>query len=154
MSADQRKKKYIDPKVQGTLARRLIFHYVVFLIGSCIFAFLLQLLTNPFVPPSQAARELWWTQGPFILVAFCLIPVFVNDTIKLSHRFVGPIVRVHSEVKRCVEGEDVKPIKLRPGDFWREFVEDFNTLLARNNKRQVQHESVNSDEQREPAVMA
>ncbi len=108
--SDQRKKKYIDPKVQGSLARRLVFHYLIFLVGSSLFAFLLQVLTNPFNPISDTVREMWWTQGPFILVGVCLIPVFVNDTIKLSHRFVGPIVRVHGVVKRVLRAK--KPPQL------------------------------------------
>jgi hypothetical protein len=151
MSSDQRKTKYIDPKVQGTLARRLVFHYTIFLVGSSLFAFLLQVMTNPFTPLSQTVQELWWSQGPFILVGFCLIPVFVNDTIKLSHRFVGPIVRVHGDIKRSASGEQVKAIQLRPGDFWHELVDDFNMMLTRTNEFNSKEPSNSSNE---PATTA
>ena len=36
-------------------------------------------------------KDLWWSQGPFLLVMVFLLPVFVMDAIKLSHRFAGPI---------------------------------------------------------------
>lgn len=147
MSSDQRSKTYIDPNVQGALARRLVFHYSVFLIGSCLFAFLLQILTNPFQPIAVTLKDLWWTQGPFILVGVCLIPVFVNDTIKLSHRFVGPIARVHGVVRQSTLGKQVKAIKLRPGDFWSEFVDDFNMMLTRSNELNSDNSNASNDQE-------
>ena len=153
MSSDQRKKKYIDPKVQGALARRLVFHYLIFLLGSSLFAFLLQILTNPFNPLSNTLQELWWSQGPFILVGCCLIPVFVNDTVKLSHRFVGPIIRVHGVVRRSADGEQVTAVKLRPGDFWHQFVDDFNMMLTRTNEFNT-NESESTEVKQEPVESA
>ena len=82
-------------------------------------------------------RNLWWTQGPILLVGACLIPVFVNDTIRLSHRFVGPLLRIRGTMRKAGAGEYAAPVTLRPNDFWHEFADDFNVMLDRMNRLQA-----------------
>ena len=84
MSHPDRKKQYVDPKVQGTLARRLVIHWVSFVCVAAVVAFCLQVLSNPFRSIGEHTQQLWWTHGPFLLVMVFLLPVFVLDTIKLS----------------------------------------------------------------------
>jgi hypothetical protein len=136
MSNDQRKRRFVDPDVQGALYRRLLLHWVIFLVAGAALALLMQFLLDPFTSLSVHLRKTWWTQGPFLLVGFCLMPVFIMDTIKLSHRFAGPLLRMRNVMIEAGKGAHVPPVQLRPGDFWHDFAADFNVMVERLNKYQ------------------
>ncbi len=131
MSHPARKKTFVDPKVQGALVRRLVLHWLVFFSVAALVAFCLQVLTNPFKPIEEHAREVWWTHGPFLLVMFLMLPVFIVDTIKLSHRFAGPIYRLRNVIRAIARGEKYQPLKFREMDFWQDLAEDFNEMVER-----------------------
>jgi nitrogen fixation/metabolism regulation signal transduction histidine kinase len=131
MSHPARKKTFVDPKVQGALVRRLVLHWLVFFSVAALVAFCLQVLTNPFKPIEEHAREVWWTHGPFLLVMFLMLPVFIVDTIKLSHRFAGPIYRLRNVIRAIAHGEKYQPLKFREMDFWQDLAEDFNEMVER-----------------------
>ena len=117
MVQDQRQKKYVDPAVQGALSRRLIWHWCLFLVTAAGCALLMQVLSDPFQPFSHHLRNLWWTQGPILLVGACLVPVFVNDTIKLSHRFVGPLSRIRMTMRKAGAANIRSPSSCAPTIF-------------------------------------
>ena len=94
-------------------------------------AFCLQVLSNPFRSIEEHAQQVWWTHGPFLLVMFFLLPVFILDTIKLSHRFAGPIYRLRNTIRSLANGEEVRPLKFREVDFWQGLADDFNLMVAR-----------------------
>ncbi len=79
-------------------------------------------------------QQLWWTHGPFLLVMLFLLPVFVHDTIKLSHRFAGPIYRLRQTIRSIAQGNPAKRLKFRDYDFWQGLAEDFNTMVERLSK--------------------
>jgi hypothetical protein len=131
MSHPQRRKVFIDSDVQGALTRRILLHWVCFLLVASTAAFMLQALSNPFRPLAEHFRDLWWNQGPFLLVTVFLLPVFVLDTIKLSHRFAGPIFSLRRAMREVAEGKPPRKLKFRTGDFWHDLSDDFNAMLAR-----------------------
>lgn len=131
MARPRRKKQFIDAYVQGALARRIIVHWVVFLMVSALAAFVLQVLSNPFRPILSHAQDVWWTHGPFLLVMIFLLPVFVVDSIKLSHRFAGPIFALRRALREIVQGKPPRKLKFRRHDFWHELAEDYNAMLLR-----------------------
>jgi hypothetical protein len=131
MSHSGRKKTFVDPKVQGALVRRLVFHWCAFIAVAALVAFCLQVLSNPFRSIEEHAQQVWWTHGPFLLVMFFLLPVFILDTIKLSHRFAGPIYRLRNTIRSLANGEEVRPLKFREVDFWQGLADDFNLMVAR-----------------------
>lgn len=127
----RRTKKYIDSCVQGALARRIIAHWLLFLGVGALVAFILQFLSNPFRPLSAHAQDMWYTHGPFLLVLVFLLPVFVVDTIKLSHRFAGPVYALRKALREIAQGEKPRRLKFRKHDFWHELADDYNALLIR-----------------------
>ncbi len=131
MARIKRRKKFIDPKVQGALVKRITMHYLVFFATACVFGLFLQFLSNPFSPPKEHIKQLWLTQGPFILTVVCLLPIFVRDTVMLSHRFVGPVMRVRNTMRQASRGEKTARVTLRPDDFWVDLADDLNELLDR-----------------------
>jgi hypothetical protein len=131
MTHPSRKKTFVDPKVQGALVRRLVLHWVSFIAVAGVVAFALQVLTNPFQSIEQHLQDMWWTHGPFLLVMFFMLPVFIVDTIKLSHRFAGPIYRLRNVIRGMAQGEPFKPLAFREMDFWQGLAEDFNEMVEK-----------------------
>ena len=131
MSHPNRKKTFVDPKVQGALVRRLVLHWFTFIAVAALVAFGLQMMSNPFRSAREHAQQLWWTHGPFLLVLFFMLPVFILDTIKLSHRFVGPIYRLRNTIRGLANGEPYRPLQFRDFDFWRGLADDFNRMIER-----------------------
>ena len=146
MTKPRRKKHFIDTCVQGSLARRIIVHWLVFLLVAAVVAFVLQVLSNPFRPVVDHARDLWWTHGPFLLVMVFLLPVFVVDTIKLSHRFAGPVYSLRRAIREVAQGMPPRKLKFRRHDFWHELADDYNAMLRRL-KLLEDDEPANADEQ-------
>jgi hypothetical protein len=60
-----------------------------------------------------------------------LLPMFVLDTIKLSHRFAGPIYRLRRTIQSVAAGEAPRHLKFRDFDFWQGLAEDYNKLIDR-----------------------
>jgi nitrogen fixation/metabolism regulation signal transduction histidine kinase len=131
MAIPRRKKHFIDSNVQGALTRRIIFHWLIFMLITSVVSFILQVLSNPFQRLSEHFQNLWWAQGPFLLVMLFLLPVFVVDTIKLSHRFAGPIFNMRRAIRAVAQGEKPRKLKFRRRDFWHDLAEDYNTMLSR-----------------------
>jgi hypothetical protein len=131
MSRPQRKKQFVDAKVQGALARRLIYHWLVFLSVATIVALMLQVLTDPLLPAGEHLRQAWAMHGPFFVVMVFLLPVYLLDTIKLSHRFAGPIVNMRHAMRDIVEGKRPRKLKFRRTDFWHELADDYNAMITR-----------------------
>ena len=143
----QRKRTFVDSQVQGALVRRLVLHWLAFIGVAAAVAFSLQVLTNPFESISVHVGSLWRTQGPFLLVLVFMLPVFVLDTIKLSHRFAGPIYRLRNTVRELANGADFRPLKFRDYDFWQGLATDFNTMV----ERLTGEKPATTDEEREAA---
>ena len=131
MSSADRKRTYVDPQVQGALVRRLIVHWFAFLAVAAAVSFCLQVLSNPLQPLGEHVRQIWWSHGPFLVVMLFLLPAFVLDTIKLSHRFAGPIYRLRNTIRKIAEGGPVEQLAFRDFDFWQGMAKDFNAMTAR-----------------------
>ncbi|MCA9265154.1 MAG: methyl-accepting chemotaxis protein [Planctomycetales bacterium] len=127
----KRSKKYIDSTVQAALVRRIIIHWIVFLIVVSIVGFCMQFFSDPFKPLSQHVSELWWNNGFILIVIVLLMPVFVFDAIKLSHRFAGPIHRLKTTIQGLARGDAFEPVTFRGADYWRSLAEDFNAMIRR-----------------------
>jgi nitrogen fixation/metabolism regulation signal transduction histidine kinase len=131
MSYPRRTKHFIDKKVQGSLTRRIVFHWLAFLAVAFVVSFILQVMTDPFRPLSAHVKELWWTHGPFLLVAAFMLPAYVVDTIKLSHRFAGPIFSLRRAIREVAAGKPPRKLKFRQRDFWQDLAGDYNAMLVR-----------------------
>ncbi|RIK83542.1 MAG: hypothetical protein DCC67_05825 [Planctomycetota bacterium] len=109
----------------------MVLHWFAFIGVASLVAFCLQVLSDPFRPLEVHVRQLWWTHGPFLMVLFFMLPVFIVDTIKLSHRFAGPIFRLRGVFRSLASGEQFQPLKFRDMDFWQELADDFNRMVER-----------------------
>ena len=48
-----------------------------------------------------------------------LLPVFLYDTVKLSNRFAGPVIRLRRAMQAISQGNAVEKLQFRENDFWR-----------------------------------
>jgi nitrogen fixation/metabolism regulation signal transduction histidine kinase len=148
----KRKKSFVDPKVQGMLVRRLLLQWVTFLVVASLVTYCLQVLSNPFQSNSERLQQLWWTHGPFLLVLLFLLPAFILDIIRFSHRFVGPIYQLRQAVRSSALQDGAPPLlKFRDSDFWQGLAEDYNQMVNRlSSHRSITQEYTDKVETAEP----
>lgn len=131
MISGKRRQLFVDAKVQGSLVARTIAYW-----GFCLIALTLMLLCwRIFTVPGRTfafhVDWLWFHYAPAVMASLLLLPIIVLDSLRMSNRFAGPMVRLRRAMRRLAEGENVQPINFRGNDFWSEFADDFNRMLAR-----------------------
>ena len=131
MQHTQRSKEYVDPQVQGALWRRLVLHWLAFTSVAAALAVGLEWMSDPFQPLGAVVVAAWWTYSPLLLVLACLVPVFVYDSIRLSHRFAGPVFRLRKVMRELAQGAIPARVEFREDDFWREMASDVNRVIDR-----------------------
>ena len=127
----QRKRLYVDTKVQGSLVRQLMTHWSLACFLIFLYLFTLQAFSNGFALGFQDNMVAMWQQyGLLGLVLLVISPVFIYDSIKLSNRFVGPMISFRASLKGLAAGQDPSEINFRQNDFWTELTKDFNKVSA------------------------
>jgi len=128
---NRRKKQLIDSAVQGALLRRIGLHWLLFFVTALAVLPFWQVLRSGdfFGPFSRLMVDGLAETAPVLVVLLAMIPLFVWDTVKLSNRFTGPMYRFHKAIQSLATSEEVPPVRLRNGDFWKDVAEDFNAML-------------------------
>lgn len=125
-----RKRLFVDPKVQGALVMRVLLYWIVCLITIMLMLLCWRVLRTPRIFYTHFG-DMWFQYGPALVASFVLLPMVIVDIIRLSNRFTGPLVRLRRSMRALARGEHVEPIHFREDDFWREFAEEFNAVVAR-----------------------
>ena len=132
MSHPARKRTFIDRQIQGALLGQIVRHWAIYICATFVILIPLEIMfggmNQPFV---EHVRTVFSRNAMLYLVALCLLPLFARDVIRLSHRWVGPVLRIRRELQRVANGEPLKPVSLRKDDFWHELAADFNAALAK-----------------------
>lgn len=135
----KRGRVYIDFPVQGALARRIVLHWCVFFVLSLISLLALELfLGDPELSLAGHLEVLWGKYAFFVILMVFILPTFVYDSMKLSNRFVGPVMRLRESIRNLAQGEKVGELKFRENDFWRELSDDFNVVAQHMQGSEVQ----------------
>lgn len=146
MSEQKRKKVFIDPAVQGALLRRLMMHWFAFAFGATWTIVILQVMTHGIQHPlSYHLEQVWKQYGILILVMLCFLPAFVYDSVRLSHRFAGPIYKLRGVLKAMADGQDIKPMRFRKGDYWFNIADDVNRIAERLRQSKESREQVEDE---------
>lgn len=123
----QRNRFLIDPNVQLAIIRRMMMHWSLTVLALLAIGIGVQLI---YAPGNQtfweAIARSFSAQTPLLCVMFMLVPVYVWDIVKLSHRFAGPMLRLRGILNELADGGRATKLKFRPGDFWQETATDFN----------------------------
>lgn len=132
MSSIKRNRVLVDPAVQWALGRRLVVHWGLFFLLLITVGMALRWVFSLAVfGVTGAALDAVRQQVPQIVLMFLLLPIFIRDSMKLSHRFVGPMYRVRTVLATLGSGGSVAPVKLRNGDFWQETAMHLNEVRQR-----------------------
>lgn len=128
----KRKTFLVEKQVQGALGWRIAAHWFIFLGLSIFVTCSLQMLG------SFDRGSLWSSlekallgQVGSVAVLLALLPWFIHDSLKLSNRFAGPMVRLRGSIIALTTQEETRPVSFRSGDFWQEIADDFNQLRLR-----------------------
>lgn len=138
MPQDRRYRFFIDRDVQGPIIAVVSMYW-----GYCLLSVALMLtIWTMFVDrpsSSLALAQLTWNRGgPALIGSILLLPIVLFDCVRASHRIVGPAVRLRNCMKRLANGETVAPIKLRDGDHWVEFADEFNRLSEQVSRERAE----------------
>jgi hypothetical protein len=66
----------------------------------------------------------------FLLCAALTLPFVLWDTLKMTHRVAGPLVRITATLKQLARGENIREIRLRRGDLLVGLQDALNEFLA------------------------
>ncbi|MEM0924803.1 MAG: hypothetical protein AAGJ83_02075 [Planctomycetota bacterium] len=141
----KRHRYLVDSKVQWALIRRLLMHWSLALLSLITISVFVQLLYRSEGRTFAEAFVLSFRmQLPLLGIMFMLMPVFVWDMVKLSHRFAGPMLRLRGVINELAHGGEAAPIRFRPNDFWQETADDFNQFYGRYAELQQQVDSLHA----------
>ena len=126
----KRSKTLVDAEVQGSLLRRIAIHWVIFFVCNAIALMIwIRMFEQPDATWGQTFGDTLRRFLPFFVITAALIPAFVWDTLKLSHRFAGPMLRLRNALADAKAGRSVAPLHFRGSDFWKEVATNFNAVL-------------------------
>ena len=131
MNFTRRRRLFVDFKLQGVLLAHTAIYWCYCLLSVTLIARCWVVFAHRPGSSAELFSTLWGYFGPALFGSILLLPLVLMDCLRLSNRFAGPMVRLRVAMHRLANGEPVKPVKLRDGDFWCEFAEDFNRVLAR-----------------------
>jgi hypothetical protein len=125
-----RKRLFVEPKVQGALVARVLLYWFVCLITVALMILCWNVVRTPRMFYTFF-DDMWFRYAPALLASFALLPMVIIDIVRLSNRFAGPLLRLRRSMRALARGEHVEPLHFRDGDFWQEFAEEFNAVVAR-----------------------
>lgn len=140
----KRRTTIFDPEVQGSIIRKITMHWIIFFACNVLALLIwVRLFEQPDSSWEQTFSEAVRRFLPFFVVTFVLIPAFIWDTLKLTHRFAGPILRLREALVEAGKGRSVPPLRFRDDDFWQEMASNFNLMMEH---REAGSETTSSSE--------
>jgi hypothetical protein len=125
---------FVDYPVQGSLVRQLLIHWTI----ACVVIFVYLLCMQVFrggIHKSFAEHlgDMWRQYGILLIALATVFPVFALDSIRLSHRFAGPMIPFGRALRRLSKGEVIEPVNFRQSDFWKHLSSDLNSVAQQLN---------------------
>ena len=135
-----RKRVSVDFGLQGSLCLRVATYWILCL---CVVG---GLFAGRMVFTDTPDPVWYWglEYGMMLALSLIILPFVIVDALIYSNRFAGPMYRFRAELRRLVNGEKVRPISFRPGDFHSEMAKDFNVLIERLQAAEKDGSNVNS----------
>jgi hypothetical protein len=123
----RRNKIYLGGMLQGTLVKRLaigwaVYHVLLFH-GLFAVSYLEGTGAHSIVDGGaqssllDAYETFAWQNRLLIFGAFAVGPIFLWDVVRCTHRVAGPLVRLENMLLRMAQGETIREIKFRKGDW-------------------------------------
>lgn len=133
---EERKKVWVDT-FQTQLTLRIGGYLVLFFVVFFNLLYAWRMLWEGPIDPWGQFLETLQTNAPALVLLLVLVPVMAWDSVRFTHRLVGPMVRFRKTMQAIADGEPVRPIKLREGDYLTDLRDDFNRMLEELQRRGV-----------------
>lgn len=134
----KRTRLWIDPSLQLGLLVRLTLHLVTCALVLLHVAFLYEVMANLPAVLSQGVltfyREFFARQAPLFVGLLAILPIFLYDMVKFSHRFAGPLYRYRKTLEAMAADKPVQAVKTRKNDLLREWLPVFNAVIRKWNE--------------------
>jgi hypothetical protein len=134
-----RKRLWIKPAFQGRLLLHIGSYFLLYLLIICLMGFLLFLQEALLAKQGKGGAGLYRAYlaelRPLFLASAILMPYFIYDLIKFSHRVAGPLHRCQKMMRETADGKPVPEFQPRKHDLMPEFFADFNALIRTWNSR-------------------
>lgn len=134
---NRRNRVFISPAIQGRLVARFCFYWFAYhlVLWHTMFAYhFLKVTVGLSSQPHGTLFDLYShfavEHKSFLLCGLSVAPLILWDALLVSHRIVGPIVRVQNVLKRLSRGEKVPEVTLRDGDLLTDLRDALNEYLA------------------------
>ncbi|MEZ6117870.1 MAG: hypothetical protein R3C28_15045 [Pirellulaceae bacterium] len=87
---------------------------------------------------------------PCLVASLFFLPLAIRDQIRLSARFVGPVHAMKTAIRRCLLGDECRPLEVRSNDFWRDVSQQLNALIAAYSQASTRSAKIESSNAEEP----
>jgi hypothetical protein len=138
-----RKKIFVSGEIQGRLMFKIAMYWLIYhvVLWHALFAYRYFEWrvegTAPLTPFRQLYGEFVLQYYPMVICAVAMLPVFLIDLVRLTHRIAGPLVRFKGSLKRMCAGEPVSRVQLRKGDLLSDFETAFNEYVEHYERRRI-----------------
>ncbi len=122
---------FVDPTIQVALVRRVVCYWMVCLVAVNLLHLCWHMVSMPGQSLSDLLDSLWFDGARACEISLILLPLVAFDLLRLTNRFVGPLMRLRQSMRRLARGEHVEPIEFRGNDFLQELANEFNAMLSR-----------------------
>ena len=126
-----RKHLFVDPEIQGRLVLRVVLYWLLCLVGVGLMLLCWRIGTGPVKSFEEHLRDVWRENAPALAASLLLLPLALVDMLRLSNRFLGPMLRLRRSMRQTGRGELVQPLQIRHGDLCHDMADEYNAVVER-----------------------
>ena len=140
---NRRRKLLVSNSVQLALVRQSLWHWLLYCSTT---VFLLGLLHVLFAGPAKPLAEHCQALSQMFLTVFLslvlLLPKFIYDWLKVSHRFAGPVEKLRRVLRGLANEEAYATVQFRKDDFWQQMADELNSAVEALTEDNLQDTTV------------
>jgi uncharacterized membrane protein YccC len=125
---NRREVLFVDPKVQGMLLMRMVSYWFVVVFVIALLIGYQVYMAGPSQSIFVKLKQVLAHFEPALIAALCVLPFIMLDSLRVTSKFAGPLVRLRKEMRNLIDGKPVHRIKFRKNDLYDELTEEFNRL--------------------------
>ena len=142
-----RQRYFCDAEVQTGLLKRMAYYWIACILFLTLPLALIKTVAQPDVFFVDNIKSVFANHWPLLLMLIFFLPFAMNDAVRFSNRFVGPIYRLRTELRAFENGGKFKKIKFRQGDFWQDMLPGLNQLGQRLAELEAEVERLTETQQ-------
>lgn len=123
-----RRRYFVEPRLQAALIQQSIWYWAWTSVTFGLVILFCRIAPALLSGNDDPTGNIWYHLGPYLLASILLIPIILWRSIRFSHRFAGPMVRVRRSLKELAQGKSIPELHFRERDFWQDIAGDINDL--------------------------